>query len=192
MSRYGLVPFSYPFAHYWREPRDIWDESRIRFPSRIFDQRFGLGLSEQDILPQTSFYDGLYVRPRRQFSRQQSGLSEIKSEGDKFQVMLDVNQFSPDELTVKTVDNTIVVHGKHQEKVDEHGFISREFTRRYVLPEGVRVESVVSSLSADGVLTVEAPRRAIEAPKSNERLVPILCKEPTQETPAVAGLPASD
>lgn len=173
MSRWGLVPFSHPFGNYWREPRSDWDFSAA--PSRIFDQRFGLGIAEDELLPPAP-YNGFYLRPRRQFSRQTSGLSEMKFDGDKFQVLLDVNQFTPDELTVKTVDQSIVVHGKHQEKVDEHGLISREFTRRYVLPDGIEPEAIVSSLSHDGILTIEAPKKALEAAKPNERVVPIAQK----------------
>lgn len=51
-----------------------------------------------------------------------------------FQVILDVQQFSPQEITVKTTDKYIIVEGKHEEKQDEHGYISRQFTRRYQIP----------------------------------------------------------
>ncbi|KAJ8963110.1 hypothetical protein NQ318_018575 [Aromia moschata] len=50
------------------------------------------------------------------------------------QVILDVQQFAPNEIVVKTNGNSIIVEGKHEEKQDEHGFISRHFVRRYVLP----------------------------------------------------------
>ncbi|CAD7082728.1 unnamed protein product [Hermetia illucens] len=74
-----------------------------------------------------------------------------------FQVCMDVQQFKPNELTVKTVDNTIVVEGKHEERQDSHGFISRHFVRKYTLPEDYDPNDVVSTLSSDGVLTVKAP-----------------------------------
>jgi crystallin alpha B len=50
---------------------------------------------------------------------------------------LDVQQFKPDELTVKTVNDYVVVEGKHEERQDEHGFISRQFQRRYKLPNDI-------------------------------------------------------
>lgn len=78
---------------------------------------------------------------------------------DGFQVSLDVQHFQPNEISVKTENNQVVVNAKHEEKRDDHGYISREFTRRYVLPEGFRNEDVTSTLSSDGVLTVKAPRR---------------------------------
>ncbi|XP_035214946.1 protein lethal(2)essential for life-like [Stegodyphus dumicola] len=151
---------------------DTWD-----YPQRIFDQHFGSGLVESDLLPPT-VYRGYLIRPRTRGNIDASGQSVVKNESDKFQVMLNVSQFKPDEITVKTVDNYIVIHGKHEEKSDEHGFVSREFTRRYMLPEGTEPESVKSSLSQNGVLTIEAPKKAIEPPPSNERVVPISMEKP--------------
>lgn len=74
-------------------------------------------------------------------------------------MILDVQQFAPREITVKTIDTTIIVEGKHEEKQDEHGYISRHFVRRYVLPRDVEVHNITSSLSSDGVLTITAPKR---------------------------------
>jgi len=91
---------------------------------------------------------------------------------EMFQVNLDVQQFKPDELTVKTVNNFVVVEGKHEERQDEHGFISRQFQRRYKLPDDVEVDTIVSQLSSDGILTVFAPKKALPA-TAGERIVPI-------------------
>lgn len=77
----------------------------------------------------------------------------------KLKVSLDVQQFTPSEITVKTVENAVIVEGKHEEKADEHGFVSRHFVRRYVLPKDIEVENVISSLSSDGVLTITAPKK---------------------------------
>lgn len=89
------------------------------------------------------------------------------------QVNLDVQQFKPDQITVKTVDNTVVIEGKHEERQDEHGYISRQFQRRYVLPDNVDPAAVVSALSSDGVLTISAPKKQQSLPQ-NERMVPIV------------------
>ncbi|GFW35198.1 protein lethal(2)essential for life [Trichonephila clavipes] len=149
------------------------------FPSRIRDQHFGLGLTDLDLDAPSTFYRGYYLRPSRQLSS--GGLSEIKAESGKFQVRLDVGHFAPEDITVKTVDDQVVVIAKHQEKVDEHGLISREFTRRYILPEDVDIDKVSSSLSADGILVVEAPRKKVEPVLgANERVVPVQ----VQSTPA--------
>ena len=83
-----------------------------------------------------------------------------------------MQQFKPDELTVKTVNNFVVVEGKHEERQDEHGFISRQFQRRYKLPNDVEADTLVSQLSSDGVLTILAPKKALPA-TAGERIVPI-------------------
>lgn len=75
------------------------------------------------------------------------------------QVILDVQQFSPDEITVKTVDNHVIIEAKHEERQDEHGYISRHFVRRYVLPPSHDLVNVTSTLSSDGVLTITAPKK---------------------------------
>jgi crystallin alpha B len=85
---------------------------------------------------------------------------------------LDVHIFQPDEITVKTVNNFVVVEGKHEERQDGHGLISRQFRRRYKLPDDTDADTVVSQLSSDGVLTICAPKKSLPPP-SGERIVPI-------------------
>ncbi|GFT67818.1 protein lethal(2)essential for life [Nephila pilipes] len=151
---------------------DTWD-----FPFRIMDQHFGMGLMDDDLLP-PAICRGFLLRPRTQFNIDNSGQSEVKNDPDKFKVMLNVSHFKPNEIDVKTIDNSIVIHGKHEEKSDEHGFISREFTRRYMLPEGTDPQTVKSSLSQNGILTIEAPKKTNEPPPNNERVVPIVMEKP--------------
>lgn len=146
-------------------------------PSSIFDQNFGLGLFADDLihprlLMQMPMSRG-YYRPWRHVHGRDSGVSNIVSSDAEFKVNLDVQQFHPEHLSVKVVDNSVVIEGKHEERQDEHGFISRQFTRRYVLPENVDPASVVSSLSSDGVLSITAPKKTSPLP-NNERVVPIL------------------
>ncbi|XP_021573417.1 heat shock protein beta-1, partial [Carlito syrichta] len=62
--------------------------------------------------------------------------------------------------------------GKHEERQDEHGYISRCFTRKYSLPPGVDPTLVSSSLSPEGTLTVEAPMPK-PATQSAEITIPV-------------------
>lgn len=57
---------------------------------------------------------------------------------------------------------------------DEHGYVSREFFRKYKLPAGVDSGAFTSSLSSDGVLSISCPRNLMEVP---ERSIPITCEE---------------
>ena len=147
------------------------------FPPRLFDQRFGEGLLESDLMSAT--LSPFYMRvPSMQMP--DTGLSEVKMDKDKFSVMLDVKHFSPEELNVKVVGDYIEVHAKHEERQDEHGYISREFHRRYMIPKGVDPSKITSALSPDGVLSITAPTTALAA---QERSIPIT----RGDKPAVTG-----
>uniref|UniRef100_A0A914UKA8 SHSP domain-containing protein n=1 Tax=Plectus sambesii TaxID=2011161 RepID=A0A914UKA8_9BILA len=98
-------------------------------------------------------------------------VDSIQDEKDKFAVSIDVQHFAPNEIKVTTSGRQLVIEGKHEEKSDEHGQIERHFIRKYALPKEVNVENVVSHLSKEGVLTVSAPKNAIEGPAV--RTIPI-------------------
>ena len=105
--------------------------------------------------------------------RQNSGTSEITAHKDRVEMKLDVQHFLPEELKVKIVDGMVVVDAKHEEKRDEHGSVSRQFTRKYELPEDVDEDGVVSHLSKEGVLTITAPRKVPQEPERPEKTVPL-------------------
>uniref|UniRef100_A0A6V7KX60 SHSP domain-containing protein n=1 Tax=Bracon brevicornis TaxID=1563983 RepID=A0A6V7KX60_9HYME len=125
-----------------------------------------------------------HVRPWAVARKGPAGASVVKPDKDAFHVSLDVQQFAPEEITVKVVDRTVTIEGKHDEKQDEHGWISRQFSRRYLIPEQCDIDQVQSKLSSDGVLSIIVPRK--EVPKvEGEKTIPI------QHTgkPAVADTP---
>lgn len=151
-------------------------------PSRILDQHFGLGLDSDDLLTPLTLPRDIrallrtpsgYYRPWRASGAQQDVGSTVSFDKDKFQVNLDVQQFAPEEITVKASgENTITVEGKHEEKQDEHGFISRHFVRKYILPKGHDINHVQSSLSSDGVLTITAPK--VDQGAIEHRKIPVI------------------
>ncbi|KAG6443603.1 protein lethal(2)essential for life [Manduca sexta] len=151
-------------------------------PRRLLDQDFGLALTPDDLLTavMAPSVSRDYFRPWRQLALAARDVgSTITADKDKFQVNLDVQHFTPEEITVKTVDGFVIVEGKHEEKQDEHGYISRQFTRRYALPENCDPDTVESRLSSDGVLTVIAPR--VPPVSKNERAVPITHTGPVRK-----------
>lgn len=126
----------------------------------------------------------------------------MRIEKDRYVIYLDVKHFSPDELSVSVSDEFITIHARHQDRQvrastmtrtftakytcgiflmfwlfpqDDHGFVSREFLRKYKLPAGVTSADVTSSLSIDGVLTITVPRSST----STERTIPISCEDGT-------------
>ena len=59
------------------------------------------------------------------------------------------------------------VYAKHEEKSDSRS-VFREYNREFLLPEGTNPDKIKSSLSRDGVLTVEAP-----LPQTDHKRLPI-------------------
>lgn len=91
---------------------------------------------------------------------------------DAFEVSLDVAGFKPEELVVNLNNDQLTLSGKHEEKsADGTRFVSRQFTRKYQLPQDVDPEKMKSSLAADGrTLRVEAPR---SLPHDTDTRIPI-------------------
>lgn len=89
----------------------------------------------------------------------------------RLSLRFDCKDFKPEEITVKTIDNRLMVQAKHVEESPGRK-VYREFSRQYVLPEKIDPLTLNSSLAADGVLSIEGPApAAIEAPR--ERILPI-------------------
>ncbi|KAG0428366.1 hypothetical protein HPB47_024652 [Ixodes persulcatus] len=121
----------------------------------------------------STFFDGIVPvglfgcpEDRRNFykvSSPECPASEVSLTPDSFVLKLDVRGFVPEEISVKTVGNSVEVHARHEEKDPEgRGFVMREFRRKYTLPDDVDPESVTSQLTGRGLLAVEAPRKKAE------------------------------
>ena len=67
---------------------------------------------------------------------------------DGFRVCMDVHQFQPREITLKTQGRDIVIEADHEDRPDEHGYVSRNFVRRYVLPEDYDIDHARSVVEA--------------------------------------------
>lgn len=134
--------------------------------NRLYDQNFGLGLFNDDMFVRPWSLTGLatplhsgYLRALRHLQPEESGVSTVSNKKDEFKVTLDVQQFKPNEIKVKVVDDYVVVEGKHEEREDKHGYISREFRRKYRLPPNVKADAITSNLSSDGLLSIQCPKK---------------------------------
>uniref|UniRef100_T1JKG7 SHSP domain-containing protein n=1 Tax=Strigamia maritima TaxID=126957 RepID=T1JKG7_STRMM len=166
---FGLNDFFAEFDEHFRHLDEVFDHG-----PNLFDN---IGDERQQLQPsQPSCLHDFYVKPKcdADADRRQSlcewGGMETNTDPSKMQVRVDVSRFKPEEITVKTVDDAVVIEGKH-ERVGEHEFISRHFTRRFFLPPNIEPESIRSSLADDGLLTIEAP-----AKKPQESASPLLEK----------------
>lgn len=153
--------------------RDNWGAPA--FARRFFDDDFGCSFFGGELADPAFFHRRFYLQPSHggRSSDLSSGTvagqpgSSVACAGDKFAINVDTRHFAPEEVTVKTQDNCVIIHGKHEEKSDDHGcYVKREFTRRYVLPEDVDPQTVKCHLTPGGYLALEAPRK--NAPKKDE------------------------
>lgn len=112
-------------------------------------------------------FDSIFEPMRYTFYRAPSlrwdGEENLSNPKDGFQVALNVENFKPEEISVKVIDNTIIVEAKHEERSeDNESYVSRQFSRRYVLPDEYNMKDVISKLSADGILTVKVPPKHLD------------------------------
>ncbi|XP_071455849.1 heat shock protein 27-like [Hetaerina americana] len=104
---------------------------------------------------------------------QQAGAPNGQNADGVFHINLDVQEFHPDELSVKMVNDQIIVEGNHEER--EFGRVSaaRHFVHNYSVPEGIKFEDITSFLSPDGILTLSAPKVPSKS-GTKEQIIPII------------------
>lgn len=113
-------------------------------------------------------------------------------EKDGFHICMDVKQFRFSELSVKVVnDDMIVIEAKHAEREDNaSGTVARQIMRKYPIPKESEPENVKAELSPDGILTVKAPLK--KQKPSKERVVKIEQIGATGGTEACHGCPCME
>merc|ERR1719414_642274 len=125
------------------------------------------------------FFDRDFGEARSLFKHSEAldntdGVSKVQCEDGKYKILVNVKNYKPEELVIKTVGNSVQVEAKHMEKTsDGNSYSSRNFTQSFSLPKGVDPEQVTSSLNRDGQLVIEAPLPQSLKSTSSERMVPI-------------------
>ncbi|XP_077457105.1 heat shock protein beta-8 [Stigmatopora argus] len=76
--------------------------------------------------------------------------------GEPWKVCVNVHSFKADELNIKTREGFVEVSGKHEEKQEEGGIVTKNFTKKIQIPTDVDPLTVFASLSPEGVLIIEA------------------------------------
>jgi HSP20 family molecular chaperone IbpA len=139
------------------------EEEMAKFRSELLNREskfFDQAISSSTTTSQTSQSNNTALAQPKLKQNYMSDLDSplIQGDGDNKSLKLrfDVSQYAPEEIVVKTVDNKLLVHAKHEEKTDTKS-VYREYNREFLLPKGVNPEHIRSSLSKDGVLTVDAP-----------------------------------
>uniref|UniRef100_A0A8D0E049 Heat shock protein family B (small) member 3 n=1 Tax=Salvator merianae TaxID=96440 RepID=A0A8D0E049_SALMN len=81
--------------------------------------------------------------------------SDSDEEKSKFQVLLDVVQFRPEDVIIQIFEGWLLIKAQHGCRMDEHGYIARSFTRQYQLPDGIETKDLSAFFCHDGILVVE-------------------------------------
>ncbi|KAK3509446.1 hypothetical protein QTP70_035094, partial [Hemibagrus guttatus] len=64
-------------------------------------------------------------------SRDGQQFSEVTCDNKTWRISLDVSHFDPEEVDVKINEGYLEIAGKHEERHNGHGTVSRSFTRKY-------------------------------------------------------------
>ncbi|KAH8364391.1 hypothetical protein KR084_006537 [Drosophila pseudotakahashii] len=140
----------------------LWDDPRVWWPSqhtsrsdllRPLDELVTRRVRNQ--LIQSTPYE--WAHPMR-WDNYYSGERVHVDEKKGFRIDIDVRQFHPHEIVVKTNDDYVIVQGNHNRRNEgSNGLVERHFVRKYLLPRGYNANEVISDISTDGILTIKAP-----------------------------------
>ena len=86
-----------------------------------------------------------------------------------FRATIDIHDYEPEKITVKTVGHTIIVELSHADKHDEFGSIARNFIKKFVLPLNMDMLGI-TSWTSQGSLYLKVPSQGSDKP---ERIVEI-------------------
>ena len=88
-----------------------------------------------------------------------SGRSVVAASGGGprlFSMSFDVKEYDAEDISVTVEERTMIVKATH--RIERDGAVSvKEFSRKVNIPPEVDPEKLTSTLSSDGILTVEAP-----------------------------------
>ncbi|CAI5454991.1 unnamed protein product [Caenorhabditis angaria] len=160
--------FSRNTDNWWKEWPVDWprmDAVMPRFSTQLdrLDNNWRKDPFWMDIYPRWAepiFKDGIDVN------------SNVVNDERRFAVDVDCYQFRPEEIQVKTLDDTLLIEGRHEDVRDRDNFTKMYFIRKYQLPKDVDFNSIQSSIDSKGKLNVEAAKFS-NALNSRERLIPI-------------------
>lgn len=118
--------------------------------------------------------DGLEKR-LAEFSARSMGLSgaglgeaahniQVSASNDKFMIQLELPGFAPEDFSLKTKDDIVIIEAVHDAKTEDGSSDTRKFTKEFKMPAGVVTEKLASTYSGTGILTISAPR-VISAPE---------------------------
>ena len=89
-----------------------------------------------------------YVPPTTQ-TAEATVLLKVK-EGNEYKLALNMQQFTPDDITIKLNGNELTIEAKNG---------GESFKQKHMIPENIDLDAMSSSFSSDGVLVIKAPKK---------------------------------
>jgi HSP20 family molecular chaperone IbpA len=71
-------------------------------------------------------------------------------EGDEYKLALNMQQYSPDDITIKLNGQELTVEAVGQ---------GEQFHQKHIIPDTIDLDALSSSFSSDGVLVIKAPKK---------------------------------
>ena len=130
------------------------------------------GLGRSWLLPRRWMIPKLWEEEGSALGGKDTHLLSMQEDDTKMELSLDTVGYKPDELKVQVRDGELSVEGKHEERSEAgHVMVSRQFSRRYGLPQGAKKEAVMSNLSQDGVMVITVPKeKKIQEVKAGDKI----------------------
>merc|ERR1712088_1120849 len=112
----------------------------------------GMSIEEMSSMPpptpsQTPREDYTVTAPNQ--TAEATVLLKVK-DGDEYKLALNMQQYSPDDITIKLNGNELIVEAAG------HG---EQFRQKHVVPDNINLDLMSSSFSSDGVLVIKAPKK---------------------------------
>ncbi|XP_053251128.1 heat shock protein 30D-like [Podarcis raffonei] len=139
------------------------------YPQNLFAQPQVDEMGRPRVLPAGSYPHVSWAAPGQE--GQGSLVPKVSFQENKitYQLCLDMAGFLSDDLTVKMDGRKLTVSGKHKKKTRSEDDLvfhdHREVLREILLPEDADLDAVTCTLTHDGKLCFQVPRKAPTAPK---------------------------
>ncbi|XP_046580701.1 major egg antigen-like [Haliotis rubra] len=84
----------------------------------------------------------------------------------RLRLQVDVGEFNPEDIVVKTMDKKLIVHAERQEKMTNRT-LHKEFNKEYDLPDSVDPTTITAYIAEDKQLTIEAPLKPLQTQRKS-------------------------
>jgi len=139
-------------------PKDSPAETEI-IPADKAEEGFVSKMKHRLVDPIVHLMPDFHLVPFWHRSSQPKPTMGIQSDGKgTFRILVNVKDFSPEELKIDCSEYVVRIEAKHDAKRDQHGSLSRAFSRIYDMPKCVRANDIWAELLAGGILEIKAPK----------------------------------